>query len=121
MQNITKHQYVDGEDSTIQPCFVLIEEDTYYNIVTWNPIKIDTIDMVSERIDKVNSLDAPGLKALYKEARLNSRISDVGGAGLGFIDVARKTENKLDYSFYDINSDNYKYFTLKTHVNKIIE
>ena len=121
LQNITKHQYIDGEDSTIQPCFVLIEEDTYYNLVTGNPIKVDTIDMVTERIDEVNALDAPGLKALYKQARLNSRISDVGGAGLGFIDVARKTENKLEYAFFDIDSANYKYFTLKTQINKIIE
>jgi hypothetical protein len=52
---------------------------------------------------------------------LNSRISEVGGAGLGFIDVARKTENKLEYAFFDIESANYKYFTLKTQINKIIE
>lgn len=121
LQNITKHQYVDGEDSIVQPCFVLIEHDTFYNIVTGNQIKNETIDMVTERIDKVNSLDAEGLKALYKEARLNSRISEVGGAGLGFIDVARKTENKLEYGFYSIGSENYKYFTLKTQVNKIID
>jgi hypothetical protein len=121
LQNITKHQYIDGEESSIQPCFVLIERDTYYNLVTGNPIKIDTIDMVTSRIDKVNSLDPAGLKALYKEARLNSRISDVRGAGLGFIDVARKTENKLEYDFFEIGSENYKYFTLKTQINKIIE
>jgi hypothetical protein len=65
-------------------------------------------------------LNADELKDLYKQARLNSRISDVGGAGLGFIDVARKTENKLDFGFYDIDSANYKYFTLKTQINKII-
>ena len=119
--NVMVEQYIDGEESSVQPCFVLIERDTFYNLVTGNPIKIDTIDMVTSRIDKVNSLDASGLKALYKEARLNSRISDVGGAGLGFIDVARKTENKLDYDFFDIGSENYKYFTLKTQINKIIE
>jgi predicted O-methyltransferase YrrM len=77
--------------------------------------------MVKDRIDQVNSLNAEELKALYKQARLNSRISEVGGAGLGFIDVARKTENKLEFAFFDIDSENYKYFTLKTQINKIIE
>lgn len=119
LQNITKHQYV--EDSTIvQPCFILIEEENHYNLLTGNPIKIDTTEMVAGRINQVNSLNADELKDLYKQARLNSRISDVGGAGLGFIDMARKTENKLDFGFHDINSSIYKYFTLKAQVNKII-
>jgi hypothetical protein len=121
LQNITKHQYTDEEKQVIQPCFILIEHENYYNLVTGNPIHIDTIQMVKDRIDQVNSLNAEELKALYKQARLNSRISEVGGAGLGFIDVARKTENKLEFAFFDIDSENYKYFTLKTQINKIIE
>ncbi len=121
LQNITKHQYTDEDKQVVQPCFVLIEHEHYYNLVTGNPIHVDTIQMVTDRINQVNSLNAEELKDLYKQARLNSRISEVGGAGLGFIDVARKTENKLDFGFYDIESANYKYFTLKTQINKIIE
>ena len=121
LQNITKHQYTDEEKQVVQPCFILIEQENFYNLVTGNPIHIDTIQMVKDRIDQVNGLNAEELKALYKQARLNSRISEVGGAGLGFIDVARKTENKLEYAFFDIESANYKYFTLKTQINKIIE
>jgi hypothetical protein len=120
LQNITKHQYTDDAKKVVQPCFVLIEQEDHYNLVTGNPIHIDTIQMVTDRINQVNGLDAEELKALYKQARLNSRISEVGGAGLGFIDVARKTENKLDFGFFDIDSANYKYFTLKTQINKIL-
>jgi hypothetical protein len=121
LQNITKHQYTDEDKQVVQPCFVLIEHENFYNLVTGNPIHVDTIQMVTDRINQVNSLNADELKDLYKQARLNSRISEVGGAGLGFIDVARKTENNLDFGFYDIESANYKYFTLKTQINKIIE
>jgi hypothetical protein len=64
-------------------------------------------------------LNPEELKEFYKQARLNSRISDVGGAGLGFIDMARKSENKLDYGIFTINSEEYNYFTLKATINKI--
>ena len=121
LQNITKHQYIIDEESDIQPCFALVEHEHFFNLVTGNPIRIDTIQMVSERINQVNSMNADELKELYKQARLNSRISEVGGAGLGFIDVARKTENKLEFEFFDIQTKNYKYFTLKTQINKIIQ
>lgn len=121
LQNITKHQYTDEVNYITQSCFVLIEHENYYNLVTGNPIQIDAIASVTKKITQVNSMNAEELKLLYKEARLNSRISEVGGAGLGFIDVARKTENMLDIGFYNIGSNNYKYFTLKTQINKIIE
>lgn len=120
LQNITKHQFVE-DGTVVQPCFVLVEQEDHYNLITGNPIKTSTIEMVENRINQVNGLNADELKALYKEARLNSRISDVGGAGLGFIDMARKTENTLDFGFHEIDSDTYKYFTLKAKVNKVIE
>ena len=81
---------------------------------------MDKIDIVSERINTVNGMNADQLKEYYKQARLNSRISDVGGAGLGFIDMARKSENKLDFGVYDIDSEDYKYFSLKARINKVL-
>jgi hypothetical protein len=120
LQNITKHQFTTDEEQVVQPCFVLIEEDEYFNVVTGNPIHVDKIDIVSERINTVNGMNADQLKEYYKQARLNSRISDVGGAGLGFIDMARKSENKLDFGVYDIDSEDYKYFSLKARINKVL-
>lgn len=119
LQNITKHQFVE-DNTKILPCFILAEEEDHFNLITGNPIKNDTIEMVESRINQVNVLNQSELKDLYKQARLNSRISDVGGAGLGFIDIARKTENKLEFAFNEIESQSYKYFTLKAQVNKNI-
>jgi hypothetical protein len=119
LQNITKHQFTSDQEKIVEPCFVLIENEEDFNVVTGNPIRIDKVAVVTEKIDKVNSLNPEELKEYYKQARLNSRISDVGGAGLGFIDMARKSENKLDYGIFTINSDEYNYFTLKATINKI--
>jgi hypothetical protein len=121
LQNITKHQFSKDQEKIVQPCFLLIENEDVFNVVTGNPIHVDKVSVVSNKIDQVNSLNADELKELYKQARLSSKISDVGGAGLGFIDMARKSENKLDYGIFDIDSIEYKYFTLKATINKIIE
>lgn len=118
LQNITKHQFTELESQSVQPCFVLIEEPEHFNVVTGNPIEFTKIPVVTERIDKVNDMNADELKEYYKQARLNSRISEVGGAGLGFIDMARKSENKLEYGILEMDSKNYKYFSLKARINK---
>ncbi len=119
LQNITKHQFTSEQDKIVESCFVLIENENDFNVVTGNPIRKDKVDVVTEKIDTVNSLNAEELKEYYKQARLNSRISEVGGAGLGFIDMARKSENKLEYGIFAIDSNEYNYFTLKASINKV--
>jgi GH15 family glucan-1,4-alpha-glucosidase len=118
LQNITKHQFVE-DNTKIEPIFILIEKEQNYQLITGNPILNSSIENVSDRINKINQLNPIELKAFYKEARLASRISEVGGAGLGFIDMSRKTENKIEFIFNEIDSEKYKYFTLKTIINKI--
>jgi hypothetical protein len=72
--------------------------------------------LVKNRLEQVNSLDQEGLKQLFKESRLNTTISEVGGAGLGFIDMARKSNNKLVYNFIEQN-DTMSFFTLLSTIS----
>jgi hypothetical protein len=59
----------------------------------------------------VNVLDKDGLKMLYKEVLSNEERSDKGGGGLGIIDIARKSRQKLVYDFMDVD-DQYSFFSL---------
>lgn len=117
LQNISKHQYM--EVANTKSIFLILEEDDSFLLITGNLIEKSKKTVVSEKIDMINSLNPDELKAHYKKARLASRISDVGGAGLGFIDMARKTGNKLEYEYHFIESDSYDYFTLQTKINKV--
>ncbi len=103
LQNICKHQF---NDSTIyqNPLLVISKDKENYNVITGNVISNEKINIVKNKIDHINTLSKEELKEFYKTSRLNSVISDVGGAGLGFIDMARKSENKLDYKFYEIDT-----------------
>jgi hypothetical protein len=115
LQNICKHQFTGGSVSQ-NPFLVISRSNEHYNIFTGNIIHNGKIPVVQNKLDHINSLDKDGLKEHYKTARLNSIISDVGGAGLGFIDMARKSENKLDYRFYPTDAT-YSFFILHSKIS----
>jgi hypothetical protein len=119
LQNICKHQYgaLDKTDANFAPAIFMVgRKSDHFIVVTGNLIGQKSVEPLQRKIDQINSLDADGLKALYKEARLQSTISDVGGAGLGLIDIARKSKNQLVYRFDPIN-DNVSFFSLMTQIS----
>lgn len=117
LQNICKHQFAEEDELKETPAIFMIGlVDGDYLIISGNPLATSRIENIRARIEKVNSLDKDGLKALYKEARIASTISEVGGAGLGFIDIARKSGLPLVYSFEPVN-DQLSYYTLMVRVS----
>jgi len=121
LQNIVKHSEEMKEsydDRKIgDALFVIGKETDNYFIITGNYIANDKINIVNDKINHVNSLDKEGLKNLYMEVIKNGQISEKGGAGLGFIDMARKSENKLEFIFVK-ESEEVSFFVLKTTINR---
>lgn len=114
LQNITRHQDDTGDESHDSLGFFVLQKkaDKYY-ITTGNLIDNSGIDYIEKLIAKVNSLEKEELKAYYKEILEEGHFSQKGGAGLGLIDMAKKSGNKLQYYFRPI-SDNFSYFYLHT-------
>jgi len=117
LQNIVKHsdELVDGTVRSHAAIFLIGREANRYCIMSGNPIRKANVAGLKEKLDRINSLDKDGLKDLYKEIIKNTTISDKGGAGLGFVDMARKSGEKLDFSFPEMSSD-YCFFCLKVNV-----
>ena len=91
--------------------FVISKISDSYEIRTGNFIKTDKIKKLKERLDKIKSLSKEELKELYKFVLNNQKFSDKGGGGLGLIDIARRTEGRVNYEFDDYD-DNYAFFSL---------
>ena len=53
---------------------------------------------------------------MYIKQIKEGSISNRGGAGLGLIDIARKTDESLDYQFLPFDEHNY-FFLLKVEIN----
>lgn len=117
LQNIVKHsdELIDGELRSHAAIFLIGKEANRYSIMTGNPIRKTSVEKLSQSLTHINSLDKDGLKELYKEIIKNTTISEKGGAGLGFVDMARKSGEKLEFAFPEMNSE-YCFFCLKVNV-----
>lgn len=119
LQNIVKHsdELIDGEIQSHAAIFLIGRDEKRYSIMSGNPIRKENIDRLKTALEKINTLGKDGLKELYKEIIKNTTISEKGGAGLGFVDMARKSGEKLHYEFPEMNSD-YAFFCLKVTVSR---
>ncbi|MDX1628300.1 MAG: SiaB family protein kinase [Fulvivirga sp.] len=115
LQNIVKH--AEDVDENHAAIFMIGKHDNEYLIVSGNPVKKEHVDDLKGKLDNINSLDKDGLKKLYKDIIKNTEISDKGGAGLGFVDMARKSGRPLEYEFLSMD-DSHSFFCLKTTIGR---
>lgn len=117
LQNITRHQ----DETEVNPSeksgiFVIQRKEKKYFITTGNVIEDSKIDNLKTLLDKINSLEQDELKDYYKEVLETGQLSDKGGAGLGLIEMSRKSNNKLIYDFVRL-ADKLSYFYLHTGIS----
>ena len=125
LQNVCKHAdskaaYASDslEDGLAKEGIFLIGDNAEgYFVTTGNQILIENAIRLRNVLDKINALDEEEVKALYKTAMMNSEISEVGGAGLGFIDMAKKTGTKYEYYFEPLD-EKYCFFVLTIRISK---
>jgi len=117
---------VSEEDSTESPkgTFVLgtvndtgdknipDKENKKYFIQTGNVMRNSSVELVKKRIDHLNMMDKTELRKYFKEQmRLEDDNPESRGAGLGFIEIARRISSKIEYDF-DPYDDERSFFSL---------
>jgi hypothetical protein len=109
----------DFEDQTSEKFGLLVVQkvDSGYKIITGNFVHADNVEKLEEKIKRINRSSHEEIKELYKFILNHQRISAKGGGGLGLVDIARKTGNKLDYSFKEYNKQ-YSFFYLNILVDE---
>jgi hypothetical protein len=118
LQNLYHHMD-DASDETGKirsAIFTIGKMDGKYSIITGNYILNENIMGLRNRLDEVNSLNKEELKEYYKKVLNNGEMSLKGGGGLGMIDIARKTGEKLEYNFLEIDNK-VSFFTLNIKVS----
>ncbi len=120
LQNISKHaenrhDIISSKDG--RGIFLVSKDEDEYNITTGNVVKTKSVPDLKKMLENINNLDKEGLKNLYKQQMREGRLSPKGGAGLGFIDIARKTGEKLIYSFLEIDESN-AFFVLTSTISR---
>lgn len=77
-----------------------------YFVSSCNRMDPDVRTGIQERLDRINSMDSKELKNYYREVRRSGRDMHKRGAGLGFIEMAKRSCLPIKYNITDIdNSD----------------
>lgn len=96
--------------------FSLEKDKLTYSIHTGNHILINKVEELKTFIDEINKMDHKELQTFYRDRLGDGNFSKNGGAGLGIVDIIRKSGEKITYDFRPVNED-YSYFSLKVKVS----
>lgn len=104
-QNILRHGQQEAASCSITDrgsmfSFRLFDDAFYINSI--NRVAPEDQQRLEEIVERVNRLDKKELKALYLEQLQGSDVSDRGGAGLGLIELARKSGRQIGYRFEEV-------------------
>lgn len=120
LQNISRYaEAAQTEDHHYsgRGLFMVCRGEDSYHVISGNLIENERVEALRETLELINSLDKEGLKELYKRQITGGSISQKGGAGLGFIDIARKTGRKLEYKFRQVDADR-QFFMLTSTIER---
>lgn len=115
LQNVTRHS--DKTKLADMSMVVYSKANGGYTVTTGNVIPAANIRDLRSRLNEINNLDISEIRSVYRQMLANSELSSKGGAGLGLIEMAKMTGNKLDYDFIDLDNNN-SYFILSKTVDK---
>ena len=117
LQNISKHSNKLVMDEKYQSAIFMIGKDgESYFIHTGNVLTLESAEILKGKLVHISKLDQEGLKLFYKDMLRNGKISDRGGAGLGLIDIARKSGGKLFFDFQHVEGD-FWFYSLQVKIS----
>jgi hypothetical protein len=98
---------------------VVTENQKIYTVTSGNLVNTSTITQITQRCDAINKMDREELKQFYKQQIKATRPSNRRGAGVGLIDIARKSGNSIQYKVTPVDDLNsFLVLSVKIHEEK---
>ena len=114
LQNARLHGAKDGKGKQI--CFIIISKDKKnYFIYMSNIVNTESVDIIRSNLNKIKKMSYNPLKQFYKNILYSGEFSEKGGAKLGFITMALKSDNNLTFDIDKI-TDNVSLFNMEIKV-----
>lgn len=101
-QNIVRHSAKKHNSdliSDVPEMFVFKAKENIQQVISTNAIREDYVTILRSKLESIHNLSAQELKNLYIEVIKNGQRTERGGAGLGLIDMARKSGMAPAYYF----------------------
>jgi len=114
VQNAMIHGAHDSDDKTNS--FLIIKKgEKNFSLSIGNLILAADANLIDYKISELNNLDKSELRKLYIETLCNENYSYKGGAGLGFLTIAKKAAEKVTYEVSPLN-DRFAFFIVDIKV-----
>lgn len=108
MQNISKQVMINNSQEPVrmpQGILMVIKNIDRYQVTTGNLVRTERVEDLKKLLDRINFLKKEELDESYRSQLKNGGLTNSGGAGLGFIDIRRKTGMSLEYNFLPSDSE----------------
>lgn len=115
---IIHNNYKENDNRVFMPLkniFIITRNTNHYSVSSGNFIKPERKEALKAVLDKVNTMTKEELKQAYQNALTKDDLSPFDTAELGFIDMAIKSDSKLEYAFNHKNDD--VFFSLSISIN----
>jgi hypothetical protein len=106
----------DEDKAELSSGIIGVGYDTgHYYVLCGNRVKKEAVAALGEQLTKLQSMSKDELKRYYKEERRKKSRpnSNSKGAGLGFIELARKSVKPIEFDVKQID-EQFSFFSLKT-------
>ncbi|NQX92715.1 MAG: hypothetical protein HRT74_11435 [Flavobacteriales bacterium] len=105
-------------DNNLPSSFLVLKESKdLFHLHIGNLILAEDANLIDYKISQLNALDKNELRKLYIETLCNENFSYKGGAGLGFLTIAKKAADKVEYHVQQLN-DSFAFFTVEIKVSR---
>lgn len=94
---------------------VIGQEENKFYVYCGNKIYNKDVEKIQSRIDEISELNQEELKVLYKQRRKSEPQEGSKGAGLGLIEMARKSDRPIECSFKKLDKE-FSFFSIKVLV-----
>jgi hypothetical protein len=120
LENILKHAELELSENPATNSHITVRKQNEKIIVNaGNPVAGDAKENIVQRLESINNSDEQTLKSLYENRIRSELLNNEKCAGLGFIQMALKSGNKIAYSFNPL-TNGYLYFEIEITLNKYI-
>jgi hypothetical protein len=119
LQNLQLHAYDNTHKEYAEKAnFFLTRSKGHINIIIGNLVDNLEVVVLEDKLNKINSLNDEEVKFLYGVIMKQTvvKFSSKGGAGLGLIDMKKKSGNALKFQFQPID-EQVTYFSLRIEVD----
>jgi hypothetical protein len=119
LENVNKYsEYFEDfiqEYPQFLPEFELNLNNDGFILVSRNPVRKEDRKTLAGKIKLINTSKPEELRKIYRETITNGVFTEKGGAGLGFIEMAKIASKDLEFSFHPAAAG-YSIYELTIHI-----